>query len=512
MRWKEGNIMFAEEASNPEQDSSVSKSHSLENPKGLDSLPPIPIVRPPERKTSLPNPGLAEVLLTINLRATEFSGLEEIRASSIDSLSNTFSANIDLFKNALDNPHSYSSTLETVNNTLVYANRLFYDKTINLPEAERKKLVNLSDTVVSFMEQNIDKVELGMQNASLDGKMNAVSAVSNSLEKFSLSLSDKQQYAFFSFLLKHFESVLKQTEMANGLSHIGSINILRSALAQISRYQFVYYRDKNLDEMLMRMVNGLSANTINEWRTSTDREDMHHAITRNFMSVFELESQRPGIASALNKEFGISCFGRYPKNLLIAQYDNKDKKEEPYGVIINAKEDYNGAFYGNVNTYNKLFAQLQNRQKIRVFEVESPLDIVRVLNQGRHKYGKISFAIIGGHGTEKSVWFGRDFSSRKPSLRQEDLKRKGASALTLAFVENPTIILNSCSTGALGGIGEDMSNLGATIIAPPTPAAIKDIDVSIDHQGRPQFNVEYFRPEKGDSVPPNIYQKGVLNT
>lgn len=502
--------MFAEGTSTPEH--LPVTNHSLENPKGLGSLPQISIVKPPEIKISLPDSRLTEPLMTINICSKLQP--EDITADNTDRLNKIFSTNFDLFKNALRNPYGYSRTLEAVNNMLVYANRFSSDNIINLPEAERKKLVNLSDTVVSFITQNIDKVELGMKNTSLDGKINAFRAVSISLESLPLSFLKEEQDALYGFLLKHFESVLRQTQMTNRLSgndKNGSTATLRRALAQISKYQFAHHKDNDLDEMLIKMANGLNANRINEWRSSTESKDMHNAIARNFMSVLELESQRPGITSTLNKEFGISCFGRYPQDLLIAQYDDKHKKEMPYGVIINTKADYNGAFYCNSETYAKLFSQLNGRYRIRVFEVNSLLEIVHALNRSRHKYGKTSFAIVGAHGSENRIQFGTKFLLKKSYLHTEDLKRKGANALQLAFVENPAIILVSCSTGALGGIGEEMSNLGATVIAPPTPTSLRDIEVQYDEQGHPKFNVTYSSDEKG-RVPSHVYQKGTLKS
>lgn len=248
-----------------------------------------------------------------------------------------------------------------------------------------------------------------------------------------------------------------------------------------------------------------------EWLKS--KEDKHERdqkyLQMNLASLSDLEKQRPGIASNLGSEFGIYNLARYPKELLIAQYDQRDTKDNlPYGIIVYPNADHNGAFYQSNKVFKELYGQLQGKYKIVAYEEKDLFGLVRSINKARHRYGKISFAIIGGHGSKDSVQFGgelRLYLEKKGELQQKNLVRKGASSLQLAFVDNPTVILDSCSTGSLGGIGEEISKLGANVIAPPVPVSAGEINANILPDGKIVFDVKY-----GDeNVAPKIYQAKV---
>jgi len=134
-----------------------------------------------------------------------------------------------------------------------------------------------------------------------------------------------------------------------------------------------------------------------------------------------------------------------------------------------------------------------------VLEGDGKIDIVRFLRKLDRKYGKnnkISFAIIGGHGTWDSIQFGG--TDPKHSLRMYDLwdKKHPASKRKKYFVDNPTFILVSCSTGAQYGIAEQLSDeMGATVIAPDEPTNINSIRATIKDDGKISFAVEYVKKE-----------------
>lgn len=215
------------------------------------------------------------------------------------------------------------------------------------------------------------------------------------------------------------------------------------------------------------------------------------SFDRNLTALYEIESNRPGIGKVLQEEFGINDFARYPKELLIAQYDKKDTQDNlPYGVIIYPKVDYNGALYQNLPQFEDVFSQLQGKYKIAVWEVKNLLEIVSALNKSRHRYGPISFAIIGGHGAPENIRFGKK-DTRRSEVGKTDLERSGANSLRLAFVDNPSIILASCSTGQLGGIGQEISKIGANVISPTADTNLDSINVSISDDGRLNFDVKY---------------------
>ncbi len=213
----------------------------------------------------------------------------------------------------------------------------------------------------------------------------------------------------------------------------------------------------------------------------------------NLRELISLEVSQPGITSYLYSNFGILDFDRYPREILLDQYENRNNSETPYGVVLYPYNDHNGAFY-NRQPLNGLHSDLRKiGLNLRVYECADKLSVISALNRARHAYGKISFAVIGGHGTEHSIQFGQG-NSRNNLLSSEDILRSGASTVTQAFIDDPTIILVSCSTGAEKGIGQEISDLGATVIAPNMPTTLKDISV-VGHSGKLQFTAEYSQDE-----------------
>ena len=223
-------------------------------------------------------------------------------------------------------------------------------------------------------------------------------------------------------------------------------------------------------------------------------------IIENLPTAIQIESQRPGIIRVLSQEFGIKNFGRYPQELLIKQYDDRENQSKSYGVILYPRSDWNGAFLQNQRVFEELAGQLEGKFSIRVVEAESKYDIARALINFRKRYPshKISFAIVGGHGTKDSVQFGG--IDQKHLLFVQDLTGRGVQKTSEFFEPDPSIILVSCSTGTEGGIGQQLSEMmGARVIAPKIPTNIVSINSSIDNEGKLRFDVKYMEEEAASS-------------
>ena len=227
-------------------------------------------------------------------------------------------------------------------------------------------------------------------------------------------------------------------------------------------------------------------------------------IYKSVERIIKLESIYPGASKFLLEQFGIKSFGRYPLELLIHQYSHRYDKEKPYGVLLYPRDDWNGAFSTDGEVLENLLTRIRSLDfNLRIYECEDKVDLVSALNDARHKFGKISFAVIGGHGSKDSIQFG-DKNDSDHNLYKEDLLKKGAPAVTHAFVENPSIILQSCSTGIQNGIGQQMSSMGAKVYAPDRPTFVSDIDPYMDKSGNLTFKVKY---EKRTHL--KIYDQGI---
>lgn len=250
----------------------------------------------------------------------------------------------------------------------------------------------------------------------------------------------------------------------------------------------------------------------NDWLKGIPGDRMPELITENLFTIAQLERIRPGICNSLNNNFGISNFARYPQELLVEQYDAENKKDDmPYGVVINAKDDSSGSFYQRSKVYSHLFGQLRDRYRVRIWEIEDQYGFVHALNVSRNTYGQISFAIVGGHGEKDSIDFGGltikgafgafgMFDNKGISM--EDAQRKGALALKRAFIKNPTIVLSSCSTGDLGGVGQEISKIGGKVIAPPVDTYPESIDPIFLEDGGIDLKVVYHGTKT------NVYNMG----
>lgn len=277
--------------------------------------------------------------------------------------------------------------------------------------------------------------------------------------------------------------------------------------------------------------------SIKAWGQTFARDEQNYSaeFTANFHSLLDIERKRPGIGAFLQLEFGINDFARYPEELLIDQYDSKDRRDSmPCGVIINPRSDRNGAFYQYKELYGKLLNQAKGKYRILAWEVGDVRGLINALNKTRRNQCPISFAIIGGHGTAESIEFTAGENQTKGKLNRKDLGRKGVSSVELAFTNNPTIILNSCGTGEVGGIGQGISEIGEdnsrikkwinnvilklnlisnsprfkpTVIAPPEPTSIKYINARINSEGV-TFDVMYQKEKDGkmQDVLPQIYR------
>ncbi|MES2088111.1 MAG: hypothetical protein V4467_03945 [Patescibacteria group bacterium] len=220
-------------------------------------------------------------------------------------------------------------------------------------------------------------------------------------------------------------------------------------------------------------------------------------IYRNLDVIREVEAKNPGTCRFLYDEFNIADFGRYPAELLLDQRREFDSQKNPYGVIIYPRNDHNGAFYQDALTIKAFYADLKGEFSLRVAECEGKIDVVRALQKFDGLYNptdgsghKISLLILGGHGTENSIQFGG--GGKKHTLYTEDLSRKVSTKAGGYLDENPTIILDSCSTGADKGIGQELSRkFGAKVVAPKTPTGLRSLHASQSSGGSFRFNAQY---------------------
>jgi hypothetical protein len=260
----------------------------------------------------------------------------------------------------------------------------------------------------------------------------------------------------------------------------------------------------------------------------------------NLYAALDLETGRPGVVRQLNEQFGIANFARYDKQMLLRQLEKADA-DVPYGIVAYPEGDHNGAFFQDPTPLAEMALKLRmGGQETRVIEAGSQRELARQLISLHKRYAlaghKVSFAIVGGHGSKYSVSLGSkgEYASPPPLSEEDDFLVKvekwkkhnlttDRGSLTAGdivhgqgiqqaaekfFVPDAPVILVSCCTGQEGGIAERASEkLGFEITGPDKPTNIREIKVTFDVTGKPKFGVEY--TDKGVE---KTYHKGALRT
>ncbi len=217
--------------------------------------------------------------------------------------------------------------------------------------------------------------------------------------------------------------------------------------------------------------------------------------------ILEIEHEVPGSFKVLHDEFGIKTPARYPKEMLINQFLERDDRTKAYGVMIYPRIDGVGGFYSQEEALEGFYKNAKELDiGVRVVECQTKMDVSRRLVSLAKRYGpksgvsgghKMEFGIIGGHGLPDAIILGR--GGKLQALTFEDIVRStSAEHLRSFFVPHPPIVLVSCSTGVKDGIGQEISKfIDGSVIAPNEPTNIKEIIVNRLDDGRLDFVVRY---------------------
>ena len=217
-------------------------------------------------------------------------------------------------------------------------------------------------------------------------------------------------------------------------------------------------------------------------------------------TILQIEARRPGIAKALMDDFGIKCFGRYSKEMLIDMYDKKDDRDMPFGVVIMPEYDHNGAFgYKITDPLSSFYKQITDLgYATRIYEVGSKYRLGKALVQARNRSSnKISFAVLSGHGSSDLIAFGDpNLDWERSTLQQSDFKGRGVKRIGDLLTDDCYLILDSCFTGEEGGLKSTILETypGIRVVAPDTNTSVRYIKVSKNKQGQLEFEVYWEDP------------------
>ena len=225
-----------------------------------------------------------------------------------------------------------------------------------------------------------------------------------------------------------------------------------------------------------------------------DHEDL--VLCLNF--AYALRTIGEDKTRELYRQLGIEYFARYSSALLLEVYENLDNQcseKKPLLLAAFNKNDHNGAFYSRGMALSNSALFLHYRTIVIEAEDEEQFYMkVREIAKGDNK---INVLVIAGHGQEDLIVLGGNNEKQTIDLSDSEELTK----LKDNFVLDPTIILDSCSTGkdedAIAGLMSRI--LDAKVFAPTLPS----YSISYDLDGDLRIvNVTY-------GVRRNVFEFGV---
>lgn len=193
-------------------------------------------------------------------------------------------------------------------------------------------------------------------------------------------------------------------------------------------------------------------------------EDANEVNALNF--AYAISAVGESAARDLHNSLGIRFFLRYSRSALIeAQANMRTSDGRPLLLAAFNKNDWNSAFYREGMGLDPLL----RHYRVLIVEVDSETDFYNRVRAISTEHGRISAAVIGGHGLPDSILLG----AQTELGRIDTTDGTELSALRGYFVDRPTVVLISCSTGenekAVGAV--IANSWGAEVFAPVTPSS-----------------------------------------
>ncbi len=247
------------------------------------------------------------------------------------------------------------------------------------------------------------------------------------------------------------------------------------------------------------------------WSHTTKDKRYVPDVGKNLVYIAELEQAMPSGPKLLHDFYGIRGFARYPQYVLNRQLEIHGKADKPYGVVVSALDDQNGALKQPSNVYWD--KQLAEHYDVRVLEAGSAPEIARRMLAMDKLYGaaqKISFAVVHAHGEHDKFYLGSIYFTQMAAL---SIRNRFDSSRRF-FTKNPTILMMSCSTGKEQGIAQKLSrDLEATVIGPDGDSGLKNVSVVVSGN-QIKLEPEYVTHKNEedifltDPVAANLYDNG----
>lgn len=241
-----------------------------------------------------------------------------------------------------------------------------------------------------------------------------------------------------------------------------------------------------------------------DWLKSGPEKLRGYIVYANLKQIYCLDTVYPGSVSYLSgpNTFNISCFARYPLEMLADQYLQKDSPT-PSIFLLGEVSDSNGTHMQRLLVWQGLYQAVKERNKtfpnkpiyLRVAEADSRFGVSKRLTTMKKRYGEnlIEGLVIETHGSEIEINFGIE------RITIDDFITGTTQVLkTQYYKPKMPIVFIGCSTGAQDGIAQKASGImESSTTGPKIPASPQYINPLFDNKGNLiDFYVKY--NESGD--------------
>jgi len=220
-------------------------------------------------------------------------------------------------------------------------------------------------------------------------------------------------------------------------------------------------------------------------------------IINHVHGLIELEKLAPGAALFLSQPpRNLYCFGWYTPEILAEQYEARDNRSSPYGVMVTARCDSREAFATDVQALKDLHGQLQQKKcLLRCIEVETADEIEKGITGSHQRYfepepndaqagHRISFLVLRGHGENDGIELSDSLSGGFQMLCKDDIRALASGAWKQAMESHARCIMDVCSAGEKDdGLALAASEAFASVVAPIAKTTVLSYKITENEEG-----------------------------
>lgn len=259
------------------------------------------------------------------------------------------------------------------------------------------------------------------------------------------------------------------------------------------------------DKALAKLKEGAS---IQELLGETGIEAKENEVQQAFSNAYLEQTDKEGREGGgkLKEEYNIDHPERYPAAILSEMLqDTKDNK--PWGIVIVAKHDHNGAF-SQTSALENFHRDLKGQYRLRIIEAESAEVAKEFSGKLAEKNGKYSFGVLMAHGNSEGFQLNKGIggdvqnNEESASSSSDEILEDGDSVTQFAEMlkedseESAHFVFLSCSTAKGNSpIAKDIAeDSERTIHAPDEDVYGADLNPSLN-QGRIEMDPNFHGAE-----------------